>query len=177
MSEKERDPLDEALPLNGEEQLEGFEGEDVDMEEEMAQEQLFDTQHSDGHTYNPHHAQDQGLTYTPPSDPPVVASRDDPKGAEIAAGFAPSMEEAGPGRRTPPTGSRPRDLDLQERVQKALRYNSETAHLTDIQVEVEEGVVSLRGTVLDSDDIGIVYDIVNELDGVVNVESHLEIQL
>ena len=36
------------------------------------------------------------------------------------------------------------------------------------------GVVTLRGTVLDDDDIALVYDIVNGLDGVADVRSELE---
>lgn len=156
-------------PLVGEYSLERIEADDVDIEEDLAPEQVFDTQHGAGHTYNPQHAADQGLTYTPPTDPPVVPSRDDPQGAEIAAGFAPSLEESGPDVRDLPSQVENNDPDLQEDIHQMLRYNSETAHLKDIQVQVVRGVVTLRGTVLNENDIGVLYDIVNDLEGVVEV--------
>jgi hypothetical protein len=171
--EEERRPQEESEPVGpplvGEYSLERIEADDVDIEEDLAPEQVFDTQHGEGHTYNPQHAADQGLTYTPPTDPPVVSSRDDPQGAEIAAGFAPSMEEAGPDVRDLPSQVDNNDLDLQEDIYQILRYNSETAHLKDIEVQVVRGVVTLWGTVLDENDIGILYDIVHDLEGVVEV--------
>jgi hypothetical protein len=182
----EQDPEEEDLepaettendepPVVLEYSLEGIEADDVDVDEDLAPEEVFDTQHGEGHTYNPTHAADQGLTYTPPSDPPVVPSEEDPQGVEVAAGFAPSMEDTDPDARKLPSQVENNDLDIQEDVYRALRYNSETTHLTDIQVEVNHGVVTLRGSVLDQDDMGVVYDIVNDLEGVIEVRSYLEV--
>jgi hypothetical protein len=177
--EKTRDPDEQTddndVPLASEERLERIEADDVDVERELATEEFFDTQRSEGHTYNPQQAQDQGLTYTPPTDPPVIPSEDDPQGVEIAAGFAPSMEESSPHAEDLPRRIHSGDLDLQEDVYQALRYNSETAHLDNIEAWVHNGVVSLLGTVPSEDDFGRVYDIVIDLEGVVEVRNHLQV--
>ena len=148
------------------------EAEDLDVERELANEEHFDTQHSDGHTLNPHLAQEQGLTYTPPTDPPVQAS-DDPQGAEIAAGFAPSMEDTNPDAEILPATVDNNDLDLLDDIYVALRYNSETAHLNNIKVQVKDGVVNLLGTVSSEEDIVQVYEVVNRLAGVVRIKNNL----
>lgn len=147
--------------------------EDRDLEKET----LRDTQHSDGHTFNPYHAQDQGLTYTPPTDPPVIPSQEDPQGAEIAAGFATSMEGTEPNVRALPPEIADNDLTLQDNIYEVLRKNSETTHLTDLKVCVRDGVAHLQGTVLGRDDIARVYDIVNSLEGVVDVRSDLTVDI
>jgi hypothetical protein len=174
--EKRRQTIDEQtiLPPATEEPLISIEEEDVDVEEELAQEEIFDTQKGEGHTYNPQQAADQGLTYTPPSDPATVPS-DDLQGAEVGAGFAPSMEDSDPDRQRLPDRIDDQDLDLQEDVYQALRYNSETAHLSDTRVLVNEGVVSLFGTVPSEDDLGRIYSVVSELNGVVRVVNHLQV--
>lgn len=178
--EKTRDPdeqtNDNDVPLVSEERLERIEADDVDVERELATEEFFDTQHGEGHTYNPQQAQDQGLTYTPPTDPPVIPSEKDLQGVEIAAGFAPSMEESGLHAEDLPPRVHGSDLDLQEDVYLALRYNSETAHLDNIKVLVHSGVVSLLGTVSSEDDIARVYDIVSGLEGVIEVRNHLQVE-
>jgi osmotically-inducible protein OsmY len=58
-----------------------------------------------------------------------------------------------------------------------LRYNSETAHLTDIAVAVRDGVVYLRGAVTTADDEAHVHRIVGGLDGVTRVVSDLWIKV
>jgi hypothetical protein len=166
---------DNDVPEIPDESLDRIEAEDVDIEEELAIDELMDTQHGDGHTYNPQQAAEQGLTYTPPTDPPVVPSEDDLQGAEVAAGFAQSMEKTSPDAEVLPPGVDNNDLDLLEDVYVALRNNSETAHLTDIRVQVDQGVVSLLGTVFNQGDIPLVYAIVSELGGVVEVMNHLTI--
>jgi hypothetical protein len=137
--------------------------------QDLAAEEIFDTQRTDGHTYNPHLAQEQGLTYTPPTDPPVVPSEDDPEGVEIAAGFGPSMEESQAGR------AKDRNRDMEEAIREALRYNSETQNLRDIRVYVTDSIVSLFGTVPLTRDIGLVASIVEELAGVSEVYSYLQV--
>ncbi len=152
-----------------------IEEDDVDIEEELAVDELVDNQHGEGHTYNPQQAEEQGLTYTPPSDPPVVPSEDDLQGAEIAAGFAPRMEDTDPDAEILPRRVDSNDLNLQENVYVTLRNNSETGHLTNIKIQVDQGVVSLLGTVFSRDDIPRVYAIVSELDGVVEVRNQLTV--
>lgn len=135
---------------------------------------LIDTQHTDGSTTNPQHAQDQGLVYIPPDDPPVVPS-DDLQGVEIAAGFAQSMEDADLDVLDLPDRVDDNDADLEEDVRMALRYNSETQHLNDVRAYVRNGIVYLRGTVVSEDDITIVDELVRDLDSVVDVDNQLEV--
>jgi hypothetical protein len=136
----------------------------------------IDTAHSDGSTTDPHEAQEQGLVYTPPTDPPVLPS-DDPQGAEIAAGFATSMEEYGPDVVDLPERVDNNDEDLVQDVLTMLRNNSETSHLTEVQVAVRNGVVYLRGNVVSQDDISLVDEMVRDMEGVVDVENDLDVDM
>lgn len=167
---------EEELPEDIEVSLDELEVETGDADEDLAVEDQFDTQHTDGHTYNPWIAADQGLTYTPPTDPPTVASNRRNEGIEIGAGFSPSMEETNPDEEILPDGVDNQALDLEEDVLTALRYNSETGHLGDVRVYAEAGIVSLFGTVPSEDDLGRVYEIVYELEGVREVRNHLEVE-
>jgi len=155
--------------------LEELELEEGDFDEDLSVEDQFDTQHSDGHTYNAWIAVDQGLTYTPPDDPPFVSSERG-EGIEMAAGFAPSMEDTNPDQEILPEEVDNQALDLEEDVLLALSYNSETGHLDDIRVYAEDGVVSLFGSVPSEDDLGRVFEIVYDLEGVREVRSHLEVE-
>ncbi len=134
----------------------------------------FDTAHSDGSTSDPHLAEEQGLVYDPPSDPPVLPS-DDFEGVEIATGFASSMEEANPDVRRLPDRVDNQDLDLEEDIAIEIRNNSETGNLHDIDISVENGVVWLRGTVPSQQDIAIVDYMVRDLEGVKSVRNDLQI--
>jgi hypothetical protein len=175
-----RDDLSEdedEFPPDSDERLEGFEEEDVDLEEDLAGEEEYDTQHGEGHTFDPYEADDQGLTYTPPTDPPIMLVDEDATGVEIAAGFAQSMEDIDPSVEDLPAEVDNNDLDLQQDIEEALRYNSETMHLDNVHVEVSDGVVTLTGTVPTMDDLGFVYEIVYDMDGVVEVRNDLETEV
>jgi hypothetical protein len=132
-------------------------------------------QRGTGRTYQPQKAVEEGLSYTPPRDPPTVPSEDDPQGSEMAAGFAPSMEDTDPNARILPDRIDQADLEIQEDIGQALRYNSETAHLDGISALVHRGIVRLQGSVPTEDDLALVYAIVSELEGVDRVVSHLEV--
>jgi hypothetical protein len=135
---------------------------------------LIDTAHSDGSTDNVQLAMDQGLVYTPPTDPPVIPS-DDLQGAEIATGFASSIEESDLDIEDLPVRVDDNDSDLEEDIRMALRQNSETTHLEDVRVYVRNGIVYLRGTVLDEDDITIVDEFVRDIDAVKDIRNELEV--
>jgi len=136
---------------------------------------IIDTAHTDGSTTNPQEAQEQGLVYTPPDDPPVIPS-DDLQGIEIAAGFASSMEEANLDVERLPARVDNQDLDLEDDIATALRFNSETSHLTGIRHAVREGIVFLAGTVESDDDIAVVDYLIRDIDGVVDVRNNLEVE-
>ena len=151
------------------------EAEDAKVKSDLAEDDLVDTQHSDGHTYNPRIAAEQGLTYTPPHDPPVQPSEDDPQGADVAAGFAPSMEDTNPDVEHLPRHVDNNDLDLLDDVYEALQTNSETVHLDNVKVQVNNKVVYLLGTVETQDDVGRVHDIVNGLNGIRSIRNNLQV--
>jgi osmotically-inducible protein OsmY len=151
------------------------EAEDDSVERDLANDDPYNTQHTDGHTYNPGVAIDQGLTYTPPHDPPVQPSERDPQGAEVAAGFALSMEDSDPNVERLPDHIDNNDLDLLDDVYNALRLNSETIHLDNIKVQVENKVVYLLGTVDTEDDVGRVHSIVRGLRGVRAIRNNLQV--
>jgi hypothetical protein len=145
------------------------------MEDDDSVQEIMGDQRGSGQTYQPQKAVEEGLSYTPPRDPATVPSEDDPQGSEIAAGFAPSMEDTNPDARNLPDRIDQADLEMQEDIGLALRYNSETAHLGDISALVNRGIVSLHGTVPSEDDLALVYAIVSELEGVERVISRLEV--
>jgi hypothetical protein len=157
--------------------LESLEPDEANWKQDLASGQSYDTQHGEGHTFNPEEAEEQGLVYTPPTDPPVLPS-DDPQGVDIATGYAPSMEDADPDVEDLPPEVDDSDLDLLDapRVEIALRNNSETQHLTKIKVQVSSGVVTLLGSVPGDEDIDLVYAILNDLDGVVEIRDYLSIE-
>ena len=180
MSDKKKMDTEERLQRKAKEPSSGSEEwsaidmlSDTDLDEEAAAEEIIGNQRGTGRTYQPQKAVEEGLSYTPPRDPPTVPSGDDPQGSEVAAGFAPSMEDTDPDPQRLPDRIDRADLEIQEDVGLALRYNSETAHLGDVSALVKQGVVSLYGTVPTEDDIARVYDIVSDLVGVVRVRSHL----
>ncbi|CAN5513714.1 hypothetical protein BH10CHL1_BH10CHL1_29680 [soil metagenome] len=146
-------------------------------DDDLAIEEIIDTKHTDGSTTNPQQAWEQGLVYTPPDDPPVIAS-DDPEGAEIAAGFSQSMEALETDYNGSPRRMDDSDLDLEEEIQEAFRYNSETAHLdlSKIEVHLNNGVVYLYGFVESNEDITVIDYLIRDLEGVVRVENFLEVE-
>lgn len=141
---------------------------------EFDAEDIIDTQHSDGSTTNPVEAEEQGLVYNPPSDPPVVPS-DDLQGAEVGIGFASSMEASNPDVERLPDRVDNNDLDLEDDISTALRLNSETTNLEHIRVRVQNGVALLQGTTRSESDISLVDEIVRDLEGVVDVDNQLRV--
>jgi len=134
----------------------------------------LDPERGAGTTSDPEKAAEEGLSYQAPQDPPIVSS-EQPGGAEFAAGFGPSMEATKPSARVPPSRAREGDSHIADNVRRALRHNSETAHLRDIHIRVENRVVYLTGTVQSFDDIARVDAIVSGLDNVDRVHSELEV--
>jgi hypothetical protein len=144
-------------------------------EEQPVVESLYDLEPEDEITTDPLEAVEEGYPYSPPTDPPVLPS-DDLEGAEIAAGFASSMQESSPDEEILPARVERGDLELEQHVYTVLRNNSETQNLTGLRVSVCHGVVFIQGTVQSDSDIASVDDIVNDLDGVVEVRNYLRLE-
>jgi len=131
-----------------------------------------DTQHGDGTAYYPLKAQQQGLVYDPPDDPPILPS-DDPQGIEMGVGFAKEAQFEDPRGEYVPERLAGGDWDLQARIVAVLHKSSLTNQMTDVQVQVEDGIVYLSGRVDTLDDIDVVCSVVEQVEGVVDVEEEL----
>lgn len=161
-----------------------FEGDEISLEaleERLAEEEReaefdedgpVDTQHGDGTAYYPLKAQQQGLVYIPPDDPPILPS-DDPQGIEIAAGFAKESQFEDPRGEYVPERLAGGDWDLQARIESVLHKSSLTNQMGDVRVQVADGIAYLSGKVETLDDIDVVCSVVQEIDGVVDVEEEL----
>jgi hypothetical protein len=151
------------------------ERESEDKEERLVVERLYDLEPEDDITTDASEAAEEGYPYTPPIDPPILPS-DDLEGVEIAAGFASSMDESGPDEEIVPPRVERGDLELEQHVHTVLRNHAETQNLTGIEISVRDGIVVIRGIVQSDADIAIVDDIVNDLDGVIEVRNYLRLE-
>jgi hypothetical protein len=133
---------------------------------------IINTAHGDGSTENVQIAMDQGLVYTPPTDPPVIPS-DDLQGVEIAAGFASSIDDMPDVDNWDGSDPTEDDEEVESDLRKAIRYNSETTHLEDVRIYVRDGIAYLRGTVMDDDDIALVEGFIRDLDMVDEIQNGL----
>jgi hypothetical protein len=120
-------------------------------------------------------ASDEGMTYVPPIDPPTVPSmsRED---AEIAAGFGVSALDE-PFDQDGHSSFELHDDEVAARVYEAIRADSATSAYADrIAVEVVEGVVRLRGEVVDLDDSDNIAAVAGYVEGVVDVIDELRVR-
>jgi hypothetical protein len=164
--------------------IDKFEEEEIsleELEEKLAEEEReaefdedgpVDTQHGDGTAYYPLKSQQQGLVYDPPDDPPILPS-DDPQGIEIATGFAKESQLEDPRSEYVPERLAGGDWDLQGRIKSVLHKSSLTNQMTGIQVQVQDGIAYLSGKVETLDDIDVVCSVVQQIEGVVDVEEEL----
>jgi hypothetical protein len=174
----------ERLGIEDTEILDEFAGDEISyeaLEEQLAEEERaaefdedgpVDTQHGDGTAYYPLKAQQQGLVYDPPDDPPVLPS-DSPQGIEIAAGFAKETQFEDPRGEYVPERLAGGDWDIQARIVAVLHKSSLTNQMTEIQVEVQDGIAYLSGKVDTLDDIDVVCSVIEQIEGVVDVEEEL----
>lgn len=120
-------------------------------------------------------ASDEGMTYVPPIDPPTVPSASF-QDAEIASGFGVSaldepFDQDGHG------SFELNDDEIVARVYEALRADSATsAYANRVRIEVEEGVVTLRGEVSDLDDSDNLTAVAGYVEGVVDVIDELRVR-
>ncbi|MCL6429794.1 MAG: BON domain-containing protein [Anaerolineae bacterium] len=126
---------------------------------------------SDEPTTDPYAAIDEGRIYYPPEDPPILPS-ERLRDADIAIGFATSADDAPLEVEDVPERFDSSDYDIAERVAQALRLHSATSDL-DIKVQVQDGIVTLRGHVDTLQDVAAVEDIASEVEGVVEVREQL----
>jgi hypothetical protein len=135
-------------------------------------ESLVATELRAGETDDPNEAAEEGLTWVPPMDPPLRVGDDGP---EVAAGFGMTARDE------------PFDADhhseavsavdeVEARVVEALRADAATAGLADqLELDVENGIVRVAGTVEDLEDEDAVLGVIDEVDGVTSVDSRITV--
>ena len=143
---------------------------DIERAHDMATEEMYDTQHGDGHTFNPDIAMRDGLTYTPPDEEPIPPEeldeeRDLPLDIE---------REPDPGAGLLDEDEGNDDVEIQDRIYRALRASEATApHVDALTVQLHNGHALLRGEIADEHARARIEEIVGSIAGVERVESRL----
>lgn len=128
-----------------------------------------------GETANPDVAAEEGVTWVPPIDPPVVPG-EGPEGLQVASGFG-SSALADPYDEDHHSNLLSAEGELNDRVREALRADSSTSTLEDrIAIGTIGGRVVLRGVVSDIDDSENVVVVAERVEGVIEVVDELEIE-
>jgi len=112
---------------------------------------------------------DSDAAYFPPTDPVIRAGADGEP--EIAGGFAASAEPAAPDRSS---DGRIGDEGLADAVRDALALDASTADLR-LSIDVESGVVHLRGTVAGIEDGENAEAVASAVTGVAEVVDETEL--
>ena len=129
----------------------------------------------EGETDDPGVAAQEGLTYVPPIDPPVIADPEAEDGIVPAAGIAVSAESE------PYDDShRGTDLDPESqpivRIREALRADSQTSVLEDRLIIGTRGSVAvIRGVIDDVDDSDAILEVVSRVEGISDVIDETEL--
>jgi hypothetical protein len=137
-------------------------------------EALTDRELRAGETDDAGEAAEEGLTYVPPTDPPIVAGEDGQP--EVAAGFSTSATDDEPFDADHHSETLPVDDEVTERVRDALRADAlATEYADELDVETDGRVVILRGRVADLDDEDAVVAAAERVAGVSQVIDELEV--
>lgn len=115
---------------------------------------------------------EEGETYFPPTDPPLIQRT--LNNAGVLGGFAETSDEVPTDSEDHPIQVQGNDEELAERVRYALAADAYTTDL-NIEVEVEYGVVYLHGKVRSLEDIEQAEQIAGSVPGIEDVEEDLEI--
>ena len=129
----------------------------------------------EGETDDPRVATEEGLTYVPPIDPPVVAAPEAQDGIVSAAGIGVSAESE-----PYDESHRGTDLDseseLNVRIREALRADSQTSVLEDRLIIGTRGSTAvIRGVVDGIEDTDAILEVVSRVDGITTVVDETEL--
>jgi hypothetical protein len=137
-------------------------------------ESLVEDEYREGETDDPGEAAEEGLTWIPPTDPPIVV--DERGNAEIAAGFATSADDE------------PFDADhhgesvsaadeVEARVVEALEADAATSAAVDgLTIDVDGGRAVIGGVVDDLEDEDAVIAVAEAVPGIREAVSRLRIR-
>ncbi len=136
---------------------------------------LADREMREGETSDPEVAAQEGLTWVPPVDPPVVTDDDDPQGIRIAAGFGTTAEDD-PYDTSHETELVPAAGEFHDRIRDALRADAATSDYAETIIIGTRGrTVVVRGTVDDIDDTDTIVDVISRVSGVEDVIDEIEV--
>jgi hypothetical protein len=111
-----------------------------------------------GETDDPLVAIEEGQTWVPPSDPPIVSS-DDPQGVESPGGEAIAAEG-----------------EINARIREELRADAATTALADrLEIAVVGSTAILRGTVDGLEDGDALVEVASRVDGIDDVRDETEV--
>ncbi len=117
-------------------------------------------------------AVEEGEPYFPPTDPPLTTRP--LTNAGVMGGFATDSDEEPEESEGEPSRFQGGDDEIAARVIRALRLDAYTSDL-NIDVEVEDGVVYLKGQVSSLEDAEQAEQVAGSVDGVEEVEEDLDI--
>ncbi len=127
----------------------------------------------DGETDDVGVAVQEGYTWVPPSDPPIVPT-DGPDGVAVGAGTAASaLEEPYDGDHR--GGEDFAGPELTDRITEALRADAQTSVLDGLLVEADGPRVTISGTVQTVDDADAVVAVIERVTGVTEVIDQTEL--
>lgn len=135
---------------------------------------ITDSELREGETDDPIVAIEEGLTYVPPSDPPVIPS-DDPEGIAVAAGFSSGSADE-PFDLDHRSSDQIDESELNALVRDAIRADAATAEYAErVRIAVVGSTVVIRGTVDDIDDGDAIAAVVEQVAGVREVRDETEV--
>jgi hypothetical protein len=152
----------------------GLSGEHLPVEDAESLELLEDLDLRSDETSDPEVAAEEGLTWVPPTDPPVVPSSD-PQGAVVAAGFGSSAldEPYDADHHDSPLSG---EDEMSDRVREAIRADASTTQYADsIEIESDGDRVILRGVVEDLEDDDNLVAVASTVTGVAEVVDRLSV--
>lgn len=124
-------------------------------------------------TDDPNEAAEEGMTYVPPTDPPVTIGAD--RDLEIAAGFGSTATDE------PYDADHHTELlfgedEVTERVLEALRADSlASGYVDDLHVDTDGAIVRISGVVDDIEDEEQIMAVAGEVTGVREVISRIRV--
>lgn len=126
---------------------------------------LTETELREDETDDVMNAIEEGMTYVPPIDPPVVPDPDNLDGVAMAAGFGSTAEDESD------LGGDDTDHEegdeMEARIRLALRRDASTSHLVGrLAIATINSTVVVRGQVDDLDDSDNIVAVISELPGV-----------
>lgn len=137
-------------------------------------EMLTETELRDGETDDPGEAAEEGLTYIPPVDPPVVMGAGGMP--EVAAGFGTTADDE-PFDADHHDAAMYSEDERTERVREALLSHAATSGLADrLSLETVGSRIVVAGTLEDLEDEDEVLEVISEVDGITDIVNRIEIE-